>query len=194
MPGMDPALVNTLDFGLALGRIRTDILTDFVLAPHYSAVYVYVADDLIDIVKRSLRSGEYAAGIPIRVDIPKANGISRPGSILTPVDRVVYQLLVDTIGPQAESQLDRSRVFSHILLSEDPDCRMFRSHDECWQEMQAALQDKCQDVNWPFVVKSDIANYFERIYQHNLINLLRSSGCDSRVVNLLEEVLLEFTG
>lgn len=71
---------------------------------------------------------------------------------------------------------------------------MFRSHDECWQEMQAALQDKCQDVNWPFVVKSDIANYFERIYQHNLINLLRSSGCDSRVVNLLEEVLLEFTG
>jgi hypothetical protein len=52
MPGMDPALVNTLDFGLALGRIRTDILTDFVLAPHYSAVYVHVADELINIVKR----------------------------------------------------------------------------------------------------------------------------------------------
>lgn len=194
MPGLDPSLVDSLDFELALGRIRTDILTDFVLAPHYSAVFVHVADQLIDITKRLLRSGQYAAGIPIRADIPKASGLSRPGCVPALIDRVVYQLLVDTIGPQAESQLDRSRVFSNILLYDDPDCRMFKAHDGCWHDMQAALRDKCQDADCPFVVKSDVANYFERIYQHNLINLLRSSGCDSRVVNLLEEVLLEFTG
>ena len=194
MTGMDASLVDTLDFELALGRICTDILTDFILAPHYSAVFTHVADELIDNVKRLLRSGEYAANIPIKVDVPKANGVSRQGSILNPIDRTVYQLLVDTIGPHAESQLDRSRVFSHVLLDEDPDYRMFRSHGECWQNMQAALLVKCQDTNWPIVLKSDIASYFDRIYQHNLINLLRSSGCDSRVVKLLEELLLEFTG
>lgn len=194
MPGLDPALVDTLDFKLSLGRIRTNILRDFILAPPYSAVFVHAADELIGNVKRLLKSGQYAANIPIKVDIPKANGISRPGAILNPIDRVVYQILVDTIGPHAESQLDRSRVFSHVLLDEDPDYQMFQSQNECWQNMQAALRTKCQDTNCPIVLKSDIASYFERIYQHNLMNLLRSSGCDSRVVNLLDKLLLEFTG
>lgn len=194
MRGLDSSLVDTLDFETALGRIRTDILTDFVLAPHYSAVFVHAPDQLIDITKRLLRSGQYAAGIPIKVEIPKANGLSRPGCLPTLVDRVVYQLLVDAISPEAESQLDRSRVFSNVLLSDDADFRMFRAHDECWHNMLAALGDMCQDPAFPFVVRSDVANYFERIYQHNLVNLLRSSGCDARIVNLLEEVLLEFTG
>lgn len=44
MRGMDPALVAEFDYGLAIGRIRTDVLTDFIFAPHYSAVFTYVAD------------------------------------------------------------------------------------------------------------------------------------------------------
>lgn len=59
--------------------------------------------------------------------------------------------------------------------------------------MQNALQTRCQDTNFPIVIKTDVASYFERIYQHNLINLLRSSGCDSRIANFLEDELLKFT-
>lgn len=193
MYGLDPALVDSIDFGLSIGRIKTDILTDFILAPHYSAIYEYAADELIERVKTLLRDGDYAPELPIKADIPKRSGLSRPGAILLPVDRLVYQLLVDTVSVQAEAQLDRSRVFSHVLLSNDPEFRMFRLADECWQDMRSALESRCQDSKLRYVVKADVASFFERIYQHNLINLLHSSGCDSRAVNLLEKILLAFT-
>ncbi|MGD9115749.1 MAG: RNA-directed DNA polymerase [Dehalococcoidia bacterium] len=192
MPGLDQALVEEIDFTLALGRVKTDVLSDFLLAPHYSAVYTYAADDLIDRTKTLLRNGEYHPELPIFVDIPKRSGLSRPGAILLPIDRLVYQLLVDMVSVQAEAQLDRSCVFSHVLLSEDPDFKMFEPADECWQSMQRALKARCQDTGFSHVVKADVASFFERIYRHNLMNLLHSSGCDSRVVNLLEKVTSEF--
>ena len=98
MRGMDSNLVDSFNYDLAVSRIRTDVLTDFVIAPQYSAVFTYVGDQLVDIVKRVLRNAEYASGMPLRVEIPKASGLSRPGAILNPVDRVVYQLLADAIG------------------------------------------------------------------------------------------------
>lgn len=190
---MDHNLVDTLNYDLAIGHVRTDVLTDFIIAPQYSAIFTYVADELIDTIKRLLRNAEYASGIPLRVEIPKSTGLGRPGAILLPIDRVIYQLLADSISSLVESQLDRTRVFSNVLLDEDPEFQMFKSHNECWRDMQDALQTRCQDTSLPVVLKTDIANYFERIYQHNLINLLRSSGCDTRIVNFLEQELLEFT-
>ncbi len=193
MYGLDSALIDTIDYGLSLGRVKTDVLNDFILAPHYSVVYTYAPDALIERVKTLFRSGAYTPELPIKVDVPKKSGLTRPGAILLPIDRLVYQLLVDMISEQAETQLDRSRVFSHILLTDDPEFRMFRPANECWQNMQSALATLCQDNNFRYVVKTDVTCFFERIYQHNLINLLRSSGCDSRPVNLLEKVLLAFT-
>lgn len=102
--------------------------------------------------------------------------------------------MVDAIAERAEAQLDRARVFSHVSLTDDPEFRMFKSNDECWKEMEAARNKRCRDKRFPFAIKADIACFFERIYQHNLINLLRAAGCDPRCINLLEKMLLVFTG
>jgi len=193
MYGLDSTLVATMDYALSIGRVKTDVLNDFLLAPHYSVIYTYAADELIERVKTLLSSGQYVPELPIKVDVPKRSGLTRPGAILRPIDRLVYQILVDAISEQAEAQLDRSRVFSHVLLTDDPEFKMFRRGDECWQNMQNALNARCLDTNLQYVVKADIACFFERIYQHNLINLLHASGCDSRVANLLEKALLAFT-
>ena len=193
MYGLDPTLVDATNYGLSLGRIKTDVLTDFILAPHYSVVYTYAGDELIERVKNLLKSGAYAPELPIKVDIPKRSGLTRPGAILQPIDRFVYQMLVDIISEQAEAQLDRTRVFSYVLLTDDPEFKMFRPGNECWQNMQSALSSICQDNNLLYAIKADIACFFERLYQHNLINLLHASGCDSRAVNLLEKILLAFT-
>ena len=160
MYGLDSTLVNEIEYGLSLGRIRTDVLTDFILAPHYSVIYTYSADELIERVKTLLRSGAYAPKLPIKVDIPKRSGLTRPGAILPPIDRLVYQVLVDTIGEQAEAQLDRSRVFSYVLLTDDPEFKMFRPGDECWQNKQSALSSRCQDGSLKYVVKADVACFF----------------------------------
>ncbi len=85
MYGLDPALVDTIDYGLSLGRMKTDVLNDFLLAPHYSIVYTYAADELIERVKTLLMSGKYTPELPIKVDIPKRSGLSRPGAILLPM-------------------------------------------------------------------------------------------------------------
>jgi len=159
MLGLDSTFIEEIDFALALGRVRTDALSDFLLAPHYSAVYTYAADDLIDRRKTLLRNGEYTPELPISVDIPKRSGLSRPGAILLPIDRLVYQLLVDSISVQAEAQLDRSCVFSHVLLTEDPEFKMFRPSDECWRNMQQALEAQCQNTELSYVIKADVASF-----------------------------------
>jgi hypothetical protein len=43
-----------------------------------------------------------------------------------------------------------------------------------------------------YFLKADVSNYFERIPQHNLVNLLRATGCNPGTINLLEEMLLAF--
>jgi len=161
MYGLDLKLVDEIDYGLAIGRIKRDVLTDFILAPHYSAVYEYAADELVERVKNRLKSGEYAPELPIKVDLPKPSGVTRPGAILLPIDRLAYQLLVDRISEQAEAQLDRSRVFSHVLLIDDPEFKMFKPNDECWQNMQTALNSLCQNATFPYAIRTDIAYHFE---------------------------------
>jgi len=193
MVGLDQLLVDTMDFEKSVNRIKTDVLTDFILAPHYSVVYTYSSGELIECTKNLLRSGQYMPGLPIKIDIPKASGLTRPGAILKPIDRIVYQALVDAISVHAEAQLDRSCVFSHVLLTDDPEFKMFKLSNECWQDLREALNAKGREENLEYAVRTDVSCCFERIYQHNLINLLRSSGCDSRVVNLLERLLLAFT-
>ena len=175
MYGLDSTLAQTMNYESSLGRVRTDVLNDFLLAPQYSVVYTYAADQLIERVKTLLMSGYYTPELPLKVDVPKQTGLTRPGAILLPIDRLVYQVLVDTISEQAEVQLDRSRVFSHVLLTDDPEFKMFKPSNECWQNLQNVLKGKCQDNSLQYVIKADVACYFERIYQHNLINLLRSS-------------------
>ena len=59
MLGLDSSLISTIDYELTIGRIKTDVRTDFILAPHYSAVYEYVEDSLIEKTKELLNSGEY---------------------------------------------------------------------------------------------------------------------------------------
>ena len=193
MVGLDQSLVDAIDFEKSINRIKTDVLTDFILAPHYSVVYTYSSGELIECARSLLKSGQYTPGIPIKIDIPKASGLTRPGTILKPLDRIVYQVLVDTISGHAEAQLDRRCVFSHVLLTDDPEFKMFKPSNECWQDLQDALNTKGRDASLEYAVRTDVSCYFERIYQHNLINLLRSSGCDSRAVNMLEKLLLAFT-
>jgi len=190
MPGLDASVLKSLDPTLALGRINTDIQTDFIVAPHYSAIYAHVGEELWDEVMRSLRSGTYEPVLPITIDIPKKTGLTRPGSILNPFDRVVYQALIDSIAPTAESQLDRSRVFSNVLLNTDPEFQMFEATSVSYPRFKNNIQKYCKDKKWTHAIRTDIANFFERLYQHNLINLLYSAGCSPPAVSLLERVLL----
>jgi len=189
MPGLDRDVLNELDPTRSLDRIRTDVLSDLILAPHYAAIFEHAGDELRDRLFDELRSGDFEPSLPIYIEAPKANGIPRPGAILPPLDRLAYQLLVDHVAPLGEAQLDRSRVHSHVLLDPDPEGRMFRPGHESWQNLRESLVGLAGQAENSFVVRADVASFFDRLYQHNLVNLLHASGAAPGAVNLLEKVL-----
>ena len=188
MPGLDRQIIDAIDHGNLIQRIRSDIRSDFILAPHIDSIFVHAADEVWQRTSELLAAGNYQPGLPLTISVPKERGFVRPGSILLPFDRVVYQLLVDSSSNVLEGQLDRQRAFSHVV-SNDVET-MFEPAHECWDRFQQRVLQMCGEGS--HIVKADIANYFERIPQHHLINLMRSGGCTGAIVNLTEELLLSF--
>lgn len=190
MQGLDQVLLDSVDQDLAFGRIKADVRSDFILAPHYSAVFSHSSDELWKNLKKQLRSGTYEPELPLVIEVPKKSGLTRPGAILSPYDRLSYQILIDIIAPVAEAQLDRTRVFSQVLLDPDPAMQMFETANTGWLNMQDAIRKLCNSEKLTCAIKADVSCFFERVYQHNIINLLRDSGCEASAVNLLEDLLL----
>jgi len=192
MPGLDQGILNQLDQSLAIGRILTDVNSDFIIAPHFSAVYANVEQELWDGLISDLRSGNYEPELPITIEVPKPSGLTRPGSILFPRDRLIYQAIVDFCAPLVENALDRNRVFSNVLLDPDPNFEMFEAAHISWNSFLNSITSNCQDNQFSHCIKADVASFFERLYQHNIVNLLRSAGCPGGAINLLEELLASF--
>lgn len=190
MPGIDPEVLELINPELTLGRICRDLRSDFILSPHYASIFVHVGDVLWDEIKSTLQSGSFEPELPISIEVPKFTGLTRLGSILKPANRFIYQALVDIIAPMAESNIDRSRVFSNVLLQPDPEHSMFAEHRECWDQLQESIKEYAEDEKYSYAIRADVANFFERLYQHVLINLLHQSDCHKGSVNLLEKLLL----
>jgi hypothetical protein len=188
MAGLSGEVVDGFDIQATIDNINLDIRSDFILAPHFNAVFNRAADDLWSEVERQLRSGTYNPSLPITMSVPKAGWFSRPGSILSPSDRLVYQALADNLLEVVEAALDRTRAFSQIPSDEEDE--YFVSASESWGDFQQRVQEICAASN--YMIKADVSHYFERVPQHHLINLLNAAGCPGAISNLLEEIFLSF--
>ncbi len=188
MPGLDRRLIAQINHESVIAHVKADIRSDFILAPHYNAIFNQAGDELWDQLKQQLRAGTYQPELPITMSVPKERFFTRPGSILRPSDRLMYQALVDNISDRLEEGMDRSRSFSHVPSDEEG--QMFKPNHGSWERFQQQIAQICSESE--FVLKADISNYFERLPQHNLVNLMSAAGCAPEIVNLLEEMLLAF--
>lgn len=188
MSGLDRKVTDELDWKGAVDNIVTDVRSDFILSPHFDLIYQRNGERLIDQTTSALKSGRYNPRLPITMSVLKGPILTRPGSILEPADRLVYQALVENAVPSIEGQMDRGRTFSHIPSADHQS--LFEPSHVTWQAFQTKVAELC-DTN-PYILRADVANYFETIPQHPLINLLTASGVSSEVVKLLEEMLLAF--
>ena len=130
--GLDPALIAKIDWNLALQRVIHDLRSDFIYAPHLGFIYSKAGDDLSAQLKAALKAGTFNSGVPITMEVPKSfrmrvivqskrlgPNFSRPGSILLPTDRLLYQALADQAAPIIDKKTDHTRSFSHRLASAD---------------------------------------------------------------------------
>ena len=191
--GLHNDILNAFQKEIAFKRILRDTQSDFIFAPHFNDIFQYASNELFDILSNQLKSGNYNPKLPITINVIKQNGFSRPGSILEPLDRLTYQLIIDFIAPKAEHELDRSQVFSNQLLKDDPHGFMFKKPHESYSEFQNRIESLCNNDEYNYVLSADIASYFERIYQHVICNMLNSSGVDTRAVSFLEKYLSKLT-
>ena len=193
MIGFDHNLIKEFDIENALKKIGADVFSDFIFAPHYSAIFVNAPNELREKLFQKLKQSKYDPKLPITIEVVKKSGITRPGSILNPIDRLLYQCLIDKIAPIADKDIDRLKVFSNIL-STDCNCgSMFVPFGECYNKFKTKLRELCEEKKYEYVLYVDMANYFERIYQHVLINLLRSSNIKPEYIKLLEKILSAFS-
>ncbi len=188
MPGLDKKVIGEIDWEKAVQNIIVDNRTDFILAPHFDIIFREKSDELIQQLKAALGAGSYEPQLPIYMSVPKQGILSRPGSILLPQDRLLYQGIVEDILPELEGQMDREKTFSHVPSGEIE--RLFAPSFDTWSAFQKRVEQICGDCN--FMLQCDVANFFETLPQHPLINALEGSGCRAESVRLLEKVLTSF--
>lgn len=188
MPGLDQKIIEEIDHETAIAHVKADIRRDFILAPHYNLVISRAGDELWQQLRQQLRSGTYQPELPVTMSVPKERFFTRPGSILKPADRFLYQALVDNITNDLENNMDRARSFSHVPT--DIPGRMFEPNHISWERFQEHVAHVCESS--AYVLKADISHYCERLPQHHLVNLMTAAKCSPEVVTLLEEMMLAF--
>lgn len=201
--GIDQAKLKALDFALAAKRISRDSRSDFIYAPHLSFIYANASVELGKMVASELQAGSFAPSLPITIEVPKSArmkmvgkrgpSFSRPGSILLPKDRILYQALADAAAPLIGKKTDQSRSFSHQLGHAKSEA-MFLPTRTCWSEFQKALKIHSDNKKLHYAVKLDVANCFGALNQHMLVNNLRSIGYIPEYCSPLEDLLGHYTG
>jgi hypothetical protein len=203
--GMETSALESIDFDLAIKRILNDVKTDFIYAPHLNLIYSRAAEALKTAIVDDIKAGHFAPGIPLSIEVPKSFRIpvestkrlgpnySRPGSILLPKDRMLYQALADQSTNVIYKALDSSRSFSHQFAGNDATA-MFEPTRKCWNDLQNSLAENAAKDHVNYVMKLDIANYFGSINLHILINVLNDSGLEKAYLSRLEAMLTILTG
>ena len=205
--GLDAEWLSKINWDLALKRIGQDLRSDFIYAPHLGFIYAKAGAELKAQVEKDLKNGHFSLGIPITMEVPKTFRIrvaavhtsrlgpnySRPGSILLPRDRLLYQVLGDQAALIIDKRTDETRSFSHKLATTDS-ANMFIPTRTCWNRLQEANANYAKQPTAKYILKIDVANFFGSLNQHTLINVLNDAGYPKPLSSRLEAILTSFTG
>lgn len=201
---MTQDLVDKLDLELAIKHVITDSKTDFIidklgieLLKNYSQYFIEHLENKIikcdSVLIKKKNANEYEP-LPLQIiDVPKKDLSLRPGAVPEIIDRIYYQALCNAIAPDIDKKLDFNDdkfVFSYRLSHEaDDDSYMFIDPSIAYNDFISYQNSLCENAEYSYIVETDVANYFERIYHHNLIDLLEGLNCDMEIVTALAQLL-----
>lgn len=94
-------------------------------------------------------------------DIPKQNFTLRHAIQVAPVDRIIYQGLVDRLIVAIDPKLTAA-TFSHRLRGASTEY-IFKNSVQQWKNFRAAVRDTAGDPTYSYLVVTDIAQYYENI-------------------------------
>lgn len=203
--GLDNAVVSRLRKELNIEAVRRDTLNDFFFLPQFDVIYKRTGDRLKDLVCGKLGKSAYAPKLPLTLEVPKSRRVSsrtlnvlgpnyyRPGSVLFPEDRIIYHFLGQETAKVTEKVINREQVYSHLPAK--PYGAGFKPASAQWGKLKSAFESriKAKGKSHTIALRCDIAQYFNNVNQHELVNQLEHQGLSPELSRFLEKFLAGLT-
>ena len=132
----------------------------------------------------------YTPHKPLRVFAPKSRANIRVVHLLHPEDMLIYTALVMIIKDDIESARISKRVrrvFSYRSSKTQPN-RLYDARGS-YDDYLTQLKRKATKKSTSFVAVGDIADFYPRIYQHRLENIVEATASNQRSVDVARVVV-----
>lgn len=166
-----------LDSSLVPGSRRNDLLP--ALAD--DNIGGEVAKNFVNALKLSIRDRTYDPQLAHQVPVPKSQYATRPATILSLADRVLYHALVEPLRPRIESRLISNTTLLWPRAIET---------NQRWGEFEQVPMT----VTGDYIVRTDISGFYESIDHNTLRKRLVELTGRIEIVDALIELLARAMG
>lgn len=127
------------------------------------------------------------------VDIPKGNGLIRPGSIIDLDDLMVYFYCLGNFLPNIFKEVEWSQKivdFGYTINGDNLHTgRWIEDGITGWEIFGKKSMEHIQSDDYQYMIVTDITGFYENIDIATLISDLKSVGCNSELVGVLSSLL-----
>ena len=196
-PDHSSEIHSKVDLDLAIRRVRGNIKSS-AFPNHVDATILQrFPGDVKKRVEKLLDDAtmDWANGSAKVFDLPKNDGLVRPICHMDVEVAVAYQALVDAASTTIERHISakyEDRILSHRLKA-PPSPTMFLPSSETYKKFIDLQHQTAASGMYSHCLRLDIANYYERIYQHKLQQLLERHDVPGVITSALCRLLRKFS-
>ncbi len=180
--------LSVIDIKRALDNCRTDIIGDWFYDPWGWPELAWIVNEQ-DGQQLLARLDGTGVGRASRINVPKPNFGVRPAVVIDPVDRLVYQSLVDTVSKSAIGAL-KDFVFGWRLVPDKPKNGIYARTAWQWDNYRCRLRRLA--IESSSVLKTDIVSFFASVPVSRVIEALESRAGTGDVVRRIGQLLEEW--
>lgn len=183
---MSDALAQLLDLNIAWRRVKDDLANRvFIRHPYSVSLVESDLDGWLGARLDMIRTDRYVPDSVFICDVPKENGLIRPGAHLSYTDRLVYTACVGACFPAIHKTLKWSQGtidFSYRLANLPANPKWLRDRFTGWQDFRQRSISLIE-AGASYVVMTDITAFYENIDLSFLLSDLRSTGAPIEAIN-----------
>jgi Reverse transcriptase (RNA-dependent DNA polymerase) len=173
-----------LDLRVALKNCRNDMLGDWYRDPWGWPEVEWAVSQRPEIITARLNST--GARRAAKLDVAKENFGIRPAVVLDPIDRLIYQALVDNISRKIVGAMP-TWVYGWRLPPSPKKSGTYARNDLQWLKLIADLKRNAR--RYSFLLKTDIVSFFASIPINHLVEQIFDSGRRTAPTERLTEML-----
>lgn len=127
---------------------------------------------------------------PALVDVPKENFGIRPAVVLDPIDRLIYQALVDRFLPDLHNDLASFAYGWRLARCEGAGRGQYAKNQFEWRNFQSALAKASE--RHEAALKTDIVSFFASIPPARMVEWIQDKVASSAITDLLSTYILQW--